>query len=451
MCTKGVLALSEISIAPVRPADRTYGGWDFFLLWSGAAISIAEIFTGGLLAPLGFGLAFLAIVLGHIIGNTPFALGGVIGSETGVPTMVGTRPAFGVRGSYIGAALNVVQLVGWTAVMIILAGQAANEVSRAIFGWDNLLAWKIAVGLVTTVWALVGQKTWRWLNNISVALLLLLCLALTYAALGGKSVSDVFASQPTGELPFGVGLDLAIALPISWLPLIGDYSRFARRSGSSFFGSWLGYFVGSSWMFLVGLVAALATGQPDPVPSMLALGLGLPALSIVLLSTFTTAFMDVYSTAISALNIAPRLGERSGILVGGLLGTALALVFPMDQYQTFLLWIGATFVPYFGIVLADYYLLRRGRYDVNSLFGRGRYWYWRGLNLRAVLAYVVGVLVFRWLSGEDPFGLLGALGVSGLVSTNLTLIGASVPTMVVSALLYLLFMGLRRGPRANPD
>ena len=434
--------MASISISPVRATDRTYGGWDFFLLWAGAAISIAEVLTGGILAPLGFGLGLVAILLGHLIGNTPFALGGVIGSETGVPMMVGTRPAFGVRGSYLGAALNVVQLVGWTAVMIILAGQAANEITRVLFGFDNLIAWKLIVGLVTTAWALVGQRTWRWLNNLSVALLLVLCIALTYAALAGGSVEHLLGSAPTGELPFGIGLDLAIALPISWLPLIGDYSRFAKGSRGGFFGSWLGYFVGSCWMFLVGLVAALASGQPDPVPAMLALGLGLPALLIVLLSTFTTAFMDVYSTAVSSLNIRPHLGERTGVLFGGLLGTALALFFPMDEYQSFLLLIGATFVPYFGVVLADYFLLHRGRYDVNALYGKGRYWYWRGVNVVAIVAYVIGVVFFRWLSGEDPLGLLATLGAAEWVQTNLTVIGASVPTLLFSAALYLLLMRL---------
>ncbi|MDA8217888.1 MAG: putative hydroxymethylpyrimidine transporter CytX, partial [Dehalococcoidales bacterium] len=357
--------MASISISPVRPAERTYGGWDFFLLWAGAAISFAEILTGGILAPLGFGLGLLAIILGHLIGNTPFAMGGVISSETGVPTMVGTRPAFGVRGSYLGATLNVVQLVGWTAVMIILAGEAANAISVTLFGFDNVVAWKLLVGGATTVWALMGQRSWRWLNNISVVLLLLLCTALTYAALGGQSIGDIVSRGPTGELPFGIGLDLAIALPISWLPLIGDYSRFARSSRGGFLGSWVGYFVGSCWMFVVGLIAALASGEANPIPIMVALGLGLPALIIVLLSTFTTAFMDVYSTAVSGLNVLPKLGVRAGVLLGGILGTAIALVFPMDQYQSFLLLIGATFVPYFGVVLADYFLLRRRRYNID--------------------------------------------------------------------------------------
>ncbi len=435
--------MATLSISPVREADRTYGGWDFFLLWAGAAISIAEVLTGGILAPLGLGLGLVAIIIGHLIGNTPFALGGIIGSETGVPTMVGTRPAFGVRGSYLGAALNVVQLVGWTAVMIILGGQAANEVSRALLGFDNLIVWKVIVGLATTAWALVGQRTWRWLNNLSVALLLLLCTVMTYAAFAGRTLDELLAQGAmTGELPFGIGLDLAIALPISWLPLVGDYSRFARRSRSGFIGSWLGYFIASSWMFAVGLIAALATGQPDPVPSMVALGLGLPALLVVLLSTFTTAFMDVYSTAVSSLNIVPKLGERVGILVGGLLGTGIALVFPMDKYEGFLLLIGATFVPYFGVVLTDYFLLRRGRYEVEALYGRGRYWYVGGVNLWALLSWGAGVLVFRWLSGDDPLGLLATLGVADWVHGNLSVIGASVPTLLFSGALYLLLMRL---------
>lgn len=437
-----VVTLASTAISPVRPAERSYAGWDFFLLWAGASISIAEVLTGGILAPLGFGLGFVAILLGHLIGNTPFALGGIISSDMGVPTMVSTRPAFGVRGSYLGATLNVIQLIGWTAVMIILAGQAANEISRALFGLDNPLLWKLIVGFVTTGWAVVGQKTWRWLNNLSVGLLLLLCAALTISAMRAGGLTDLLSRGPTGELPFGIGLDIVIALPISWLPLIGDYSRFARRSRSGFIGSWLGYFIGGSWMFAVGLVAALASGQANPVPAMIALGLGLPALIIILLSTFTTAFMDVYSTGISALNIAPNLREKAVVLVAGLLGTGIALVFPMDQYESFLLLIGATFVPYFGVVLADYFIRQRRKYDVNALYGRGKYWYTGGVNLWAIAAYAFGVLLFRWLSGDDPLGLLAALGIHEWVVANLTAIGASIPTLVVSAVLYLVLMRL---------
>ena len=119
-------------IEPIPKELRNLGGWDFFLLWAGAAVSLAEIWAGGLIVPLGLGLGLFAILLGHLIGNTPFAMGGLIGSRWGIPAMVSARPSFGVRGSYFAASLNVIQLIGWTAVMLIICGGAADAISNLL-------------------------------------------------------------------------------------------------------------------------------------------------------------------------------------------------------------------------------------------------------------------------------------------------------------------------------
>src|SRR4030043_98455 len=166
-------------IEPIAKEDRNLGGWDFFLLWAGAAISLAEIWAGSLIVPLGLGLGLWAILLGHLIGNTPFALGGLIGSRWGVPTMVSVRPSFGIRGSYFAAALNMIQLIGWTAVMLIVCGQAADAISK-FYGFSNVNLWIILSGVITTLWAVVGHRFWKWLQRISVLVLLILCIVVTY-------------------------------------------------------------------------------------------------------------------------------------------------------------------------------------------------------------------------------------------------------------------------------
>ena len=166
-------------IEPIPIEEKNLGGWDFFLLWAGAAISLAEIWAGSLMVPLGLGLGLWAILLGHLIGNTPFALGGLMGSRWGIPSMVSVRPSFGIRGSYFPAALNVIQLIGWTAVMLIVCGQAADAISK-FYGFSNLNLWIILSGVITTLWAVVGHRFWKWLQRISVLVLLILCIVLTY-------------------------------------------------------------------------------------------------------------------------------------------------------------------------------------------------------------------------------------------------------------------------------
>jgi nucleobase:cation symporter-1, NCS1 family len=422
-------------IGPVPKTERNLTGWDFSLLWAGAAVSLAEIWAGGLIVPLGLHLGLWAILLGHLIGNTPFALGGLIGSRWGIPGMVGIRPSFGIRGSYFAAGLNVIQLVGWTAVMLIICGGAADEISKQ-YGFSNPTLWIVISGGITTLWAFAGHQVWKWLQRVSVVVLLLLCVAMTafvFQHYGWRMLAEI----PRGkDFPFMLGMDLVIAMPVSWLPLVSDYSRFATGSRSSFWGTWGGYFLISSWMYLLGLSATLATKSPDPsgvvMNLMLKSGWAIPSLFIILFSTVTTTFLDIYSTGISALNISPKLGERRGVLIGGVLGTITAVLFPgLVSYEHFLLFIGAMFCPLFGIVLSDYFLLRRGVLHVEDLYKRGGlYWFKKGVNPVALFSWAVGFAIYL---GFSPMLMEKVLGIHGAFPWA---IGSSLPSMVLAGIVY---------------
>ncbi|SMC19989.1 putative hydroxymethylpyrimidine transporter CytX [Desulfacinum hydrothermale DSM 13146] len=403
--------------------ERRMGGLDYFMLWAGAGLSLAEIWAGGLLVPWGLAAGLGAILLGHVIGNTFLAMGGVIGSREGIPTMMSLRPSFGVRGSYLPSVLNVVQLVGWTAVMLLICGEAAHNLVRESLSFSSPGLWIGVSGVVTTLWALGGQRHWKWLHAVSVTGLLVLCAVMTWLVLAEYTPSKLLSipARPS-DMGFMVGLDLVIAMPISWLPLVSDYSRFSTRTGSCFWGTWLGYFVVSSWMYGLGLAAALATGGQDPsvivLEMMAKMGWVAPALIIVVFSTFTTTFLDIYSTAVSALNFAPALKEKRGIVLGGLLGTLLALIFPVTQYENFLLFIGSLFCPIFGVVLADYFLVRGMHYEGAALEGPGVYWYAGGFHPKAMVAWAVGFGIYQW-------ALHGGWAV-----------GSSLPGLLSAALLY---------------
>jgi putative hydroxymethylpyrimidine transporter CytX len=424
-----------MGIEPTPKDERNLGGWDFFLLWAGAAVSLAEIWAGSLVVPLGLGLGLWAILLGHLIGNTPFALGGLIGSRWGIPTMVSVRASFGIRGSYFAAALNVIQLIGWTAVMLIVCGQAADAISK-FYGFSSLNLWIILAGVITTLWAVVGHRFWKWLQRISVFVLLVLCVIMTYIAFREYGWGMLSQIPRKRDFPFMIGMDLVIAMPISWLPLVSDYSRFATDSKKSFWGTWIGYFIVSSWMYLIGLMAALATQSPDPsgvvMNLMLKFGWAVPALIIVLFSTFTTTFLDIYSTAISGLNIFPKLGERKGIWIGGILGIMVAIIFPaLLDYEHFLLFIGAMFCPLFGIVLVDYFLVRRKVIDLEDLYKKdGKYWFSKGINPLAIIAWVIGFAIYL---GFSPMLMEKVLQIKAAFPWPL---GSSLPSMILAGLIY---------------
>lgn len=402
-----------------KPEERNMSGLDAFLLWTGAAISLAEVWAGGFLASLGLAVGIAVIIVGHIIGNTPMALASIIGTREGIPGMVATRPSFGVFGSYFASALNVIQLVGWTAVMIFIAGHACNTISQSWF--DNMSAWILIVGACTTLWAVGGHNFWKWFQRVAVTATVILCFVMTYVVFKKYGFSALWTKPPLGGMGFMLGVDLVIAMCLSWVPLVPDYSRFGTDARKFAWGTYVGYFIVSSWMFFTGLLISFATGEAtgaDPIPAMTALGFGTAALLVVLMSTFTTAFLDIYSTGVSALNIFPKLPERQGVVVSGILGTLVAIVFPIMKYENFLYFIGAFFVPLYAVVITDYFLVKK-EFVFEEMFKKGgKYWYNMGFNPLAFAAFIVGFIVYE------------------IAQKGAWSIGCSLPSFVVAGVLY---------------
>ncbi len=424
-----------MDIRPVGPSERNLGGIDYFVLWAGVAISLAEIWAGGFLAPMGFWMGLWAILLGHVIGNTFMALGGVAGAEHGIMSMVSVRPAFGIRGSNLAAILNITQLIGWAAIMLIIGGRAGAALGQSAGG---LLAsdrfWIVLIGMGTLVWALyTGRTFWKVMQTMAVIGLLLVIGMMTWVSVAefGHGV----AAPAAGGMPFMVGLDIVIAMPISWMPLVSDYSRFARKPGPAFWSTWWGYFIVSSWMYALGLLATLVTGESDPgmliLQTMGRIGMAVPALIMVVFSTITSDFPDVYSATCSMLNISRRIGAKAMMWMAGGLSILVALVFPMERYESFLLFIGAMFVPLFGVVLTDYFFVRWRQLDMAGVMGENNaYWYVKGVNPIAILCWAAGFLTFEWV-----------------VWTGYP-IGGSLPSFLVAGALYFILMpAVGRGPR----
>lgn len=403
----------------VPDADRTHSGWDLFLLWAGAGIALPEIWAGGLIVQLGLTAGLLAAVLGHVAGNSVLAAAAWIGARTGAPAIVTTRAALGYRGAHLAAALNVVQMVGWTGFMIWVGGLSA----AGLPGMDVLgpRGWMVVIGLLTTFWALLGHRGWRLAQRVGVVLLLLLACLMTWRVLQAYPLADLLAKPRDPALPFGLGLDFVVVMPISWLPLVADYTRYARNPARGTAGTWLGYFVASTWMYAIGLCAALATGSATPDAMVIKLlgdtGWAGPAVVIVVASTLTTTFLNIFSNAVSIQTLLPRLPTRRLILAGGLLGTALALTVDGMLYEPFLLFIGSAFCPLFGIVLADYFLLRRGQLDADALFRPDGFRYWHGFHRPALAVWLFGFAFYQFASRQQwPCGAaLPTLGAAAAV------------------------------------
>lgn len=351
------------------------------LLWFGAGISIAEILTGMLFAPLGLAKGLAAILLGHIIGGTIMYYAGLIGGRTGKSAMETVAISFGHKGALLFAGLNVVQLIGWTAVMIASAATAANTIAGI-----GSSVWALVIGALIIVWVLLGLKTLGKVNVVVMAALFVLTLALSTIVFQGN------APQVSGVLGFGAAVELAVAMPLSWLPLISDYTRTAEKPVKATAASCGAYFIASCWMYLIGMGAALFTGQDDIAAIMVQAGLGLAGILVVLLSTVTTTFLDVFSAGVSSKSLLPDVPEKTLALIACVVGVVLAIFAAAEQFQDFLYLIGSVFAPMTAILLTDYFILKRDHsFQAVS---------WPNLCL-----WVVGFVLYRiFMEIETPVG-----------------------------------------------
>ncbi len=426
-------------IEPIPQAARRLRLWDYSILWADLGVGMLVLVAGSLLVPgLGLSQALVAIVVGTLVGNLLLAMAGVVGSDTGVPTMVSLRPALGLRGSYLPSALNIVQLIGWAAFEVLIMAQAANAITQSLLGVSNYMVWVAFFAILSTFMAVLGPVTIvkKWLEKVGVWAVLLTTLYLTWYIVTHFDMAALFAQQGTGDLSFWAGVDLVVAMPVSWLPLVSDFSRFARRSGDAFWGTYVGYFIANVWFYALGAVMMMALKLNDPmelIPSIATLAGGTLALLIILVDETDNAFANIYSTAVSAQNIVPKLSLRTVAVGIGAVVAILAAALPLADYEWFLLLIGSVFVPLFGILAADYFIVRRRNYATAELFrSDGIYWYHGGFNIAGIVAWLLGVGVYQWISRALPE------------------LGATIPSFVVSLVAYIILASLLRVGRRAP-
>ena len=353
------------------------------LIWFGAGVSLAEILTGTAFASLGVGRGLLAIFLGHLIGGAMMLLAGLIGGHTGRSAMETVKMSFGQRGGLLFALLNILQLVGWTAIMIYDGALAVGDIFPA-GSW----IWCLVIGALILLWIVVGIRDLGILNQVTMALLFCLTLVLCKVIFfSGGTLT------PAGEaMTFGAAVELAVAMPLSWLPLISDYTREAEKPTQASVVSVAVYGLVSCWMYVIGMGAAMLTGEGDIAAIMVKAGLGIAALVILVLSTVTTTFLDAWSAGISAESLSGKIDGKKVAIGATVIGTAAAMCFPMDDITGFLYLIGSVFAPMIAVQIADHFLLKRDRFQVS-------------FDTRNLVIWLIGFIAYRLLMSVDtPVG-----------------------------------------------
>jgi NCS1 nucleoside transporter family len=456
--------LDAHSIEPIPEADKDSTGWQQFWIWAGANIAPINWILGALGIVLGLGLweTILIVVIGNIVGCAIFAAMTVLGHKTGVNQMVLSRSAFGRRGGYLSSWMQFLMTMAWIGVNtyfpVLLAvgilGHFGINDSFWIKFWVVTGIMVIQVGI-----GVYGFYLIRTFEKYTVPVTLAIFALMSILAWTRHGVVDWHLKTTlTGAAHFSsvTGLITAIGVGwgISWVTWASDYSRFVPKSVPSktvFWYSYWGILIPTVWLAVLGATIASADASTDPARLVTDVFGGFVAVLImvmVLHGPIATNILNVYSSALAAVSAGIKASRIALGLLAGVVGYAVTLYFihapsfasSFDNWMVgLILWMS----PWAGVILADFYLVRKQKIDVAQLYADPDKSIYGDVNWVGIIAFAAG-LVAGWMF---EFGLVTPL--QGLISKHL-LEGADLSWLVgivVAGGVYLVGM---RGRMAAP-
>ena len=359
------------------------------LIWFGAGVSMSEILTGTYFAPLGIKTGLFAILIGHIIGGILLFLAGYLGAKTRNNAMETVAVSFGRKGNLPFSVLNILQLAGWLAILNYDGALAANGIFSVGAG-----VWCAVIGVLLLLWVLVGLKRLEKINMVAMTALFLMTLVLCFVIVTRGNFGTLFNGSSVNKdvLTFGAAIELSAAMPLSWIPVISDYTSNSTKPVKATVVSTIVYCLVSCWMYLIGMSAAIGMGSSDIAQISLRAGLGVVGLLIILFSTVTTNFLAAHSAGVSGEVIGESFskhinGKYLSILVV-LLGTIAAILYPMDNIEDFLYLINSVFAPMIAVMIADFFF--------NKKRSVTKEWDWTNL-----IVWLIGLSLYRVLMHVD--------------------------------------------------
>ncbi|MCS4295592.1 putative hydroxymethylpyrimidine transporter CytX [Comamonas sp. BIGb0152] len=350
----------NLALRPVALQERVFNGWHLASLWFSLGVGLLVMQVGAYLMPaLSTEQALLAIVGGSVVGAGLLAWVGKIGCDTGLSSAGLIHHVYGRHFAKLPVLLNIVQLLGWGAFELVVMrestvaiGRQAGGMQASYWPWLATLLWGgLLVALMTgSMVRLVRQL----ISRIALPLVVLSLLWLSWQFVGmavQQGLPALWSRPGAGGMGVMPALDLVVAMPISWLPLVADYARYGRNSRSAMAGTWIGFGIANIWCYALGVLVALVLPSTDLVAALLLAQGGLIALSLVLLDEVDNAYGDAYSGAVSAHSLLPAWRVRTWGIVMAVASTGLAMVLPMHSLEPFLLLLSSIFVPLFGVIL----------------------------------------------------------------------------------------------------
>ena len=390
------------ALTPVSPDARVFDTSAHRSLWFSLGVGLLVMQVGAYLVPaVGTQDALLAIVLGSILGAGLLAWAAKLGCDSGLSSAGLMHRVFGSAFARLPVLLNIVQLLGWTTFELVIMREGTQAIVAQALGWapsQTGLVWAtllwggvLTVLMMGSMLTLVRQFVRRF--GLPLVVVSLMWLTWQFGSLAlAKGLAPFWQRTGTGGMGFWAAIDLVIAMPVSWLPLVADYARHGINGRSTLRGTWLGYALANTWCYALGvLVVSVSAPDASLVTALLVAQGGLLALGLILLDELDNAYGDVYSAAVSGNSLLSRVSVRAWGLAIALVCTGLALVLPMHELEPFLLKLSSVFVPLYGVIL--------GRLALGGLALSASE---RRVDWAAASIWLLGVVLFQALNAWAP-------------------------------------------------
>ena len=348
------------ALSPVTAGERVFALGDHASLWFSLGVGLLVMQIGAYLMPaMGTQDALLAIVAGSILGAGILGWVAKIGCDSGLASAGLMHAVYGRSFARLPIVLNIVQLLGWGAFELVVMrdatvaiGRQSGSMTAAYWPYVATVLWGAAVMLLMSV--SMVQLVRKLIARVALPLVVLSLIWLSWQFLSMaqlKGFEALWSRAGAGGMGVMSAMDLVIAMPISWLPLVADYARHGRSGGAALRGTWLGYALANIWCYSLGVLVVLTLPSTDLVTALLLAQGGLIALSLILIDEVDNAYGDAYSGAVSAHSLLPGWSIRQFGVLMVLACTLLAMLLPMHSLEPFLLMLSSVFVPLFGVIL----------------------------------------------------------------------------------------------------
>lgn len=412
--------MDAADLSPVPESARTQPAFDLFLIFAAANVVATTLQTGAVLgARYGDVDALTIVVVGALFGAVLVALLAPVGSRSGVPSMIAARAPLGLYGARLVAGLLYLTNFAWIAVNNTIA---ASVCAQVIGGGSSGRFWAAALGIAATAIVARGPRAVGKADRAAVPMMVVAGGMLTWAAFS-QPAPDTSAVSPLPAPSLLWGFDVVIGYQVSWLLMFADYSRYTRSPRAATAAVFAGLAVPALWLMPVGWTLARLAGSDDPGTMLAAANVGWATAVLVALATMTTNFVNIYLSSLAWRSLVPRSSSRASVWTIGLIGSALGLASSgwLTQFADLMVLLGSVLVPVGGVFLAHFVVMKRP-VDVDAVYAVTRL---PAFSTAGMLAWAAGFVAYKFAAP----------------------IGATLPALATSVLLYWVLARTRSGSR----